>query len=91
MYDRTEHHQLTAMAPSATRGIFTAFGARHVKGVAISRWTATVCFVIAAVVLLALGHWWGALYFLAAGLNGSLAYLVPRWNRRPDAPGNAKH
>jgi len=91
VYDQTEHHQLTAMAPSATRGTFTAFGSRHVKGVSISRWIVTVCFVIAAVVLLAFGHWWGALYFLPAGVNGSLAYLVPRWNRRPDAPSNAKH
>ena len=86
MYNQTEHQQLTAMAPSATRGAFTAFGARHVKGVALSRWVAAVCFVIAAVLLLAFGHWWGALFFVAAGLNGSLAYLVPRWN----APNNAK-
>jgi hypothetical protein len=42
--------------------------------------------VIAAVVLLAFGHWWGALYFLPAGVNGSLAYLVPHWN----TPNNAK-
>ena len=86
MYNRTEYQQLTGMAPSATRGAFTAFGARHVKGVAVSRWIAAVCFVIAGVLLLAFGHWWGALFFLAAGLNGSLAYLVPRWN----APNNAK-
>jgi len=90
VYDQTEHHQLTAMAPSATRGTFTAFGARHMKGVAISRWIVTVCFVIAAVVLLAFGHWWGALYFLPAGLNGSLAYLVPRWNLLRDAPKNVE-
>ena len=81
---------MARVSPSPGRGIFLAFGARHIKGVAISRWIVTVCFVIAAVVLLALGHWWGALYFLPAGLNGSLAYLVPRWNRRPDAPSNAK-
>ena len=86
MHSQTEHQQLTGMAPSATRGAFTEFGARHVKGVAVSRWIAAVCFVIAAVLLLAFGHWWGALFFLAAGVNGSLAYLVPRWN----APNNAK-
>ena len=90
MYNQTEHQQLTGMAPSATRGTFTVFGARHVKGVATSRWIAAVCFVIAGVLLLAFGHWWGALFFVAAGLNGSLAYLVPRWNRRRDAPNNAK-
>jgi purine-cytosine permease-like protein len=61
-------------------GTFTAFGARHVKGVAISRWIAAVCFVIAAVVLMALGYWLGALFLVAAGLNGSLAYIIPRRN-----------
>ena len=42
--------------------------------------------MIAAVVLLAFGQWWGVVFFLAAGLNGSLAYLVPRWN----APNDTK-
>src|SRR3984957_19738327 len=79
---------MTDAGSSAARGTFTAFGARHVKGVAVSRWIAAVCFVIAAVLLLALGHWWGALFFVAAGLNGSLAYLVPRWNLLRDAPKN---
>lgn len=60
------------------------------KGVAISRWVATVCFVIAAAVLLALGYWLGALFFLPAALNGSLAYLVPRWNLLRDAPKNVE-
>jgi hypothetical protein len=90
MQDSTEHRQSTGVASSPGRGTFTAFGARHIKGVSITRWIATVCFVIAAVVLLAFGHWWGALYFLPAGLNGSLAYLVPRWNPPRDAPNNAK-
>jgi len=78
---------MTDADPSAARGTFTAFGARHVKGVALSRWVAAVCFVIAAVVLMALGYWLGA-FFLAAALNGSLAYLVPRWNLLRDAPKN---
>lgn len=90
MYNETLHQQSTGMAPSAARGTFTAFGTRHVKGVAVSRWITAVCFVIAGVLLLAFGHWWGALFFLAAGPNGSLAYLVPRWNPRRDAPNNAK-
>ena len=90
MYNQTEHQQSIGMAPSANRGTFTAFGARHVNGVAISRWIAAVCFVIAGVLLLAFGHWWGALFFVAAALNGSLAYLVPRWNPRRDAPSNAR-
>ena len=92
MYDQTEHQHLTGMTPSATRarGIFTEFGARHIKGVAVSRWVAAVCFVITGVLLLAFGVWWGALFFVAAGLNGSLAYLVPRWSRRSDTPSNAR-
>ena len=81
---------MTDAGPSAARGTFTAFGARHVKGVAVSRWVAAVCFVIAAAVLLAFGQWWGALFFVAAALNGSLAYLVPRWNPPRNTPNNAK-
>lgn len=88
MYDQTEHRPTGVMAPSTTRGTFGAFGARYVKGVAVSRWVATVCFVVAAVVLMALGYWLGALFFLPAALNGSLAYLVPR-NLRRDVPNNA--
>jgi uncharacterized membrane protein YjjP (DUF1212 family) len=59
---------------------FLAFGARHIKGVAVSRWVAAVCFVIAGALVVAFGHWWGPVFFVAAALNGSLAYLVPRWN-----------
>ncbi|HTW20119.1 MAG TPA: hypothetical protein VME70_07915 [Mycobacteriales bacterium] len=89
MYDEREHQRSTGrMAPSAARGSFTAFGARHVKGVAISRWVAAICFVIAGAVLMALGYWLGALFLLPAVANGSLAYLVPRWNLR-DATNNA--
>ena len=90
MYNPTEHQQSTGTAPSAARGTFTAFGARHVKGVAVSRSVAAVCFAVAAGLLLAFGHWWGALFLVAAGLNGSLAYLVPRWNLGRDAPKTAK-
>jgi hypothetical protein len=46
-----------------------------VKGVAVSRWVAAVCFVIAGALVVAFGHWWGLVFFVAAGLNGSLAYL----------------
>ena len=90
MHNTTEYQQSTGMAPSAARGTFTAFGARHVKGVAVSRWVGAVCLVIAAVVLLVFGQWWGAFYFLPAALNGSLAYLVPRWNLLRDAPKNVE-
>jgi hypothetical protein len=61
-----------------------------VKGVAVSRWVAAVCFVIAGALLLAFGLWWGVVLFLAAGLNGSLAYLVPRWNPPRYPHNNAK-
>jgi signal transduction histidine kinase len=81
---------MTDAGPPASRGTFTAFGARHVKGVAISRWVAAVCFVIAGVLLLAFGQWWGVIFLVAAGLNGSLAYLVPRWNLLRDAPKNVE-
>jgi signal transduction histidine kinase len=81
---------MTDAGPSAARGTFTAFGARHVRGVAVSRWVAALCFVIAGVVLLAFGYWLGALFFLPAALNGSLAYLVPRWNLLRDAPKNVE-
>ena len=81
---------MTDAGPSATRGTFTAFGARHVKGVAVARWVAAVCFVVWGAVLLAFGQWWGVFLFAPAGLNGSLAYLVPRWNLLRDAPKNVE-
>ena len=90
MYDATEHQQSTGVAPPAARGTFTAFGARHVKGVAAARWVAAACFVVCGAVLLAFGQWWGAFLFAPAGLNGSLAYLVPRWNLLRDAPKNVE-
>jgi signal transduction histidine kinase len=90
MYNSTEDQQSTGMASSPGRGTFTAFGARHVKGVAVSRWVAAVCFVIAGALVVAFGHWLGLVFFLAAGLNGSLAYLVPRWNLLRDAPKNVE-
>jgi signal transduction histidine kinase len=90
MYATTEHQHSTGVAPSATRGIFTAFGARHVKGVAAFRWAAAACFVVAGAALMAVGQWWGAFLFAPAALNGSLAYLVPRWNLLRDAPKNVE-
>jgi preprotein translocase subunit Sec61beta len=89
MYDTAEQQQSTEVAPAA-RGIFTAFGARHVKGVAATRWVVAACFVVAGVVLLAIGQWWGAFLFAPAALNGSLAYLVPHWNPVPNGRRNAK-
>jgi hypothetical protein len=90
MQDSTEHRQSTGMAPSPGRGIFLAFGVRHIKGVAVSRWVAAVCFVIAGASVVAFGHWWGLVFFVAAALNGSLAYLVPRWNPPRNSRQNFK-
>ena len=90
MYSSTQHRQSPGVAPSPGRGIFLAFGARHIKGVAVSRWVAAVCFAIAGVLVVAFGHWWGLVFFVAAALNGSLAYLVPRWNLLRDAPKNVE-
>ena len=90
MYNSTGHRQSTGVASSPGRGTFTAFGARHVEGVAVSRWVAAVCFVIAGALVVAFGHWWGLVFFVAAALNGSLAYLVPRWNPPRNTLNNAK-
>jgi signal transduction histidine kinase len=81
---------MTGAGPPAARGTFTAFGARHIKGVAAARWVAAACFVAWGAVLLAFGQWWGVFLFAPAGLNGSLAYLVPRWNLLRDAPRNVE-
>jgi hypothetical protein len=72
-------HELNE-SPSTTRGTLTVFGARHIKAVAVSRWVAALCFVVWGAVLLSCDQWWGLFLFLPAGLNGSLAYLVPRRN-----------
>ena len=90
MYNSAQHRQSTVVAPSPGRGIFLAFGARHIKGVAAVRLIAAVCFVIAGVLVVAFGHWWGLVFFVAAVLNGSLAYLVPRWNPPRNTLNDAK-
>ena len=90
MHDSTEHRPSTGVASSPGSGTFMTFGARHVKGVAVSRGVAAVCFVIAGALVVAFGHWWGLVFFVAAALNGSLAYLVPRWNPPRNGPQNTK-
>jgi membrane protein implicated in regulation of membrane protease activity len=90
MYSSTEHRRSTRVTPPPGRGVFLAVGARHIKGVAISRWIAAACFVIAGALVVAFGHWWGLVFFVAAALNGSLAYLVPRWNQPRDTPNRAR-
>ncbi len=90
MNDLSEHQRSTVVVPTAARGTFTAFGARHVKRVAVARWAAAVCFVIAGALVVAFGQLWGLVFFVAAALNGSLAYLVPRWNLLRDDSKNPK-
>ncbi len=81
---------MTDAGSPATRGTLTPFGARHVKGVAVTRWVVAACMVVSAVVLLAFSQWWAVLLLAGAVLNGSLAYLVPRWNLLRDAPKNVE-
>lgn len=74
----------TGPAPWIARSISTEFGRRHVKGVAITRLLVAVWLVILGSVFLAFRQWWGAILFAPAALNGSLAYLMPRWKRALD-------
>lgn len=90
MDEPTAHQRSGQVGASHARGTFTAFGARHVKGVAVSRWIAAGCLVLAGALLVGFGQTWGVVFFLGAGLNGSLAYLVPRWNVLRDAPKNVE-
>ena len=70
---------------AALRHNGTQFGWRHVKRVAVIRWLVAAWLVILASIFCVSGQWWGALLFLAAGLNGWLAYQMPRWKRALDA------
>jgi signal transduction histidine kinase len=75
--------------PPIARAIVTEFGARHVKGVAVTRLLAAICFVAVGVFLLVTGHWWGALLFLAAAANVAVMYLMPRWRLALEAEKSA--
>ncbi|HEX3616532.1 MAG TPA: hypothetical protein VHU61_08340 [Solirubrobacteraceae bacterium] len=80
---------LNKSVPPIARALVTDFGWRHVKGVAVTRLLAAICFAAAGLFLLVSGHWWGALLFLAAAANGSLVYLMPRWQLALDAEKSA--
>jgi hypothetical protein len=71
--------------PRMVRYGATQFGWRHVKRVAVIRLLVAIWLVILGSIFCALGHWWGALLFVPAGLVGWLAYQVPRWKRALDA------
>lgn len=80
-----ETMQSARRAPWIVRGISTEFGRRHVRGVAVTRSVVAIWLVALGSVFCASGHYWGALLFVAAALNGSLAYLMPRWKAALDA------
>jgi hypothetical protein len=71
--------------PPIARAITTDFGRRHVKGVAVARLLAAICFVAVGSFSLVTGHWWGALLFVGAAANGAAVYLMPRWRLALDA------
>jgi hypothetical protein len=75
----------TGPAPWIARSVSTEFGRRHVKGVAITRLLVAIGLVTLGSIFCAAGHWWGALLFVPAALNGWFAYLMPRWKRALDA------
>lgn len=75
----------TRPAPRIVRSISTEFGRRHVRGVAITRLLVAVWLLILGSIFLAFGQWWGAILFVPAALNGTFAYLMPRWKLTLDA------
>jgi signal transduction histidine kinase len=74
----------TRQAPWIARNISTEFGRRHVKGIAITRLLVAIGLVTVGSIFCASGHWWGALWFVPAALNGWFVYLMPRWKRTLD-------
>jgi hypothetical protein len=76
--------------PPIARAILTDFGRRHVKGVAVARLLAVICFVAVGLFFCVTGHWWGAILFVSAAANGAVVYLTPRWRLALDAEKNAE-
>ena len=65
--------------PWIIRPFIARFEWAHVSVFARIRVVVALGFVVAAVVLCAYGHWWGALFFVAAALDGWVAYELPHW------------
>jgi hypothetical protein len=65
--------------PWVIRPFIARFEWAHVRVFARIRVVVAVAFVIAAAVLCAAGLWWGALFLVAAALDGWVAYELPRW------------
>ena len=77
----------TRPAPWIARSMSTEFGRRHVKAIAVTRLLVAIAMVAVGSAYCASGHWWGALWFAPAALNGWFVYLMPRWKRTLDAEG----
>jgi hypothetical protein len=65
--------------PWIIRPFIARFEWRHVTVFARIRVLVALGFVIAGAILCAYAHWWGALFFVAAGLDGWVAYELPHW------------
>lgn len=65
--------------PWIIRPFIARFEWAHVSVFARIRVVVALGFVLAAVILCASGHWWGALFFVAAALDGWVAYELPHW------------
>ncbi len=75
----------TKPVPATVRRTIRRFGWRDVNRVATIRVLVAIWLTILGSVFCAVGQWWGALLFVAAGLNGWLAYQMPRWRHALDA------
>lgn len=71
--------------PWFIRPFVSNFEWRHVKGFAVIRAFVALWFVILEAILCAYRYWWGAFFFAAAGLDGWVAYQLPRWKLALDA------
>ncbi len=78
----------TKPVPDIIRATVRRFGWRDVRRVAVIRWVVAIWLVTLGSIFCVSGHWWGALLFVAAGLNGWLAIQMPRWRRTLDALQN---
>jgi hypothetical protein len=65
--------------PWMIRPFISRFEWRHVQVFVRVRVLVALGFVITAAILCAFGLWWGALFFVAAGLDGWVAYELPHW------------
>ena len=79
----------TKTVPRIIRRTVTQWEWRHVKGVANIRVLVAVWLVFLGCIACADGYWWGAFFFVVAGIVGWLAYDMPRWKLVLDAEGGS--